>query len=189
MAGYGGIWWADGGLWWADGGLWWADGGRTKKPRLWPGFVWWCVLCQNYDSVDYFSASASSMTSTNSAENLSGCALASLIAAASCALVAFSIIAAACPLVAFIVSPFMVCLIARRCDSRVRSIVYFDREVKRIRAKNKKTPEDFFRGLGNHAFCFLLQLICIPTRLGSRFRLRQACHATRLRRSSCQTYP
>jgi hypothetical protein len=33
-------------------------------------------------------------------------------------------------------------LFARRCDSRARSIDYFDRGVKRIRAENKKTPED-----------------------------------------------
>ena len=40
----------------------------------------------------------------------------------------------------------MVCL-RRRCDSRVRIIVYFDCEVKRIQQEYKKTPEDFSRGL------------------------------------------
>jgi len=70
--------------------------------------------------------------------------------------------------------PFVaVVFVARRCDSHVRSIDYFDREVKPIQQEYKKTPEDFFRGLVHRLY------VTAQHRCGSDHHGRLVCQPSR----------
>jgi len=64
-------------------------------------------------------------------------------------------------------------LFARRCDLHVRSIDYFDREVKRIQQEYKKTPEDF------SGVCVYRLYVTAQQRCGSDHHGRLVCQPSR----------